>query len=84
MDNNTRREVRNYMNSLLKDQTWKGPAIIGAICMLIVALLNSFLFALIVGLLKLGFFIAGAGLLLYAAYLGYPVLVKRLKDAQNS
>ena len=72
-------EIKKYVDSLLYTRTWKNSAVIGVSCLVILVLLNSFLFALLIGLLKLALLVGGVASLCYAAFLAYPDIMKQLK-----
>lgn len=74
---------KKYFQSLLKDHAWKAPAIFGGVCLLLLILLDSFLFALGIALLKLGLFVLGIALLGYAIFLAYPTLLQKYKDTRK-
>lgn len=74
--------IENYIKKLLKDNSWKAPAIVCALSLAVLILLDSVLFTIIIGLLKIFLGISGLLLLGYAAYLAYPVLLKKYKESR--
>lgn len=65
----------------IKDlNSWKTFAILSGISFLFLILLDSILFQIIIGLLKIGFFFGGVIAACYAIYLGYPILVKKYQE----
>ncbi len=75
--------MQKYFHQLLNTTSWKKPAVIAITCFIIYSLLDSVFFIIIVGLLKLAFFIIGIVALCYALYLAYPLVVKKIQEEQK-
>lgn len=78
-----RQNAQNVMNSFVKERSWKAAAIITGLIALLSVLLNSILFDLIVGLLKIGVNILFIGMVCYTGYLVWPTVIKKYKDTQK-
>lgn len=64
-------KIKAEANKLFSERTWKSSVILGVVFLVILVLLNSFLFALAIGLLKFVLLVGGFGLIIYGAYLAY-------------
>jgi hypothetical protein len=72
--------MNKFILSLVRDHSWKSPAILSAISFGLLILLDSFLFDLILVLIKLILIISGIMSLCYAAWLAYPLVVEKYKE----
>lgn len=77
-------DVKKMVNDVLKEKSWKKSIITGIILLGVLVLLDSFLFAIILSLLKLGLFIGGVVCLIRAAWVGYPLVVDEYKKNSRS
>jgi hypothetical protein len=77
-------KYKQFFTTLLREKGWKSPAIGAAVTLVALILLDSALFTVIVGLIKLILTLSFFALLAYAAYLGYPVALEKIKQARKS
>lgn len=76
-------KLEKYFQDVLKKGGWKTPFIGALIALAILILLDSVLFVVILGLLKLLLLLIALGLFIYAAYLAYPLVAKWIKEEQG-
>ncbi len=68
------------IHSLLREKSYKKWLVIGIALWVILALLNSFLFTIVMGLVKLALALGGLGAIFYALWIVYPDLKKRYEE----
>ncbi len=72
--------LENSTKFLLRDHSWKAPAIAAALCLGLFILLNSVLFAVAIELIKVVLIILALLAIGRSAYLGYPILKKKYEE----
>lgn len=75
--------IETYLKGLLLNKGWKAPATAGVIALIVLALLQSVLFALIVELIKLALALGAIALFVYAIYLAMPEIKKKFEEAKR-
>lgn len=76
--------IKTFVNDLLKSKGWKAPLIAGVVALLLVGLLDSIFFTLILALLKMVLVLGGLALLVYAGFLAYPLVLKKIQQARTA
>lgn len=77
-------DVKKMVNDVLKERSWKKSLITGVIMLGVLVLLDSFLFTLILSLLKLTLLIGGIAFIVRSVWVGYPLIIDEYKKNTRS
>ena len=75
--------MKKYFEKIKNIKSWKTLGILSALSFGFLIVLDSVLFQLVVGLLKVALFFTGVVLGGYALYLAYPTILKKIKELKN-
>lgn len=74
-----KKAVQDEVDKILRDKSWKSSITGGIACLIVLVLLDSFLFDLAIGLIKLLLGLGGIFLLIRGAWLAWPIVSKKVQ-----
>lgn len=76
-------KIETWLKSLISGKSWKQAGIVTLILIGVLVALNSVLFVLVLGLIKLVLLLAIVGMAVRTGMLVYPELEQKVKDMQK-